>query len=86
MKTTYKRIRMNSYSFPDTVPITDNARDLIQRILNNDPSRRPTVDEILQHPWISSEGTIPRTLPPSTLACPPSQTFIRQYQTSPGTT
>ena len=52
VKTTYKRIRNNSYSFPENVPITDTAKDLVQRILNNDPARRPTIDEILSHPWI----------------------------------
>ena len=77
VKTTYKRIRMNNYTFPENVTITDQARDLIQRILNNDPSRRPTVDEILMHPWLCGEGTIPKLLPPSTLACAPSATYIR---------
>jgi len=72
VKTTYRRIRMNNYSFPDTVPISDHAKDLVMKILNNDPSRRPTVDEILSHPWINNDGQIPRLLPPSTLACPPS--------------
>jgi polo-like kinase 1 len=38
---------MNAYSFPDQVAITDAARDIITQILNNDPSKRPTVDEIL---------------------------------------
>jgi polo-like kinase 1 len=47
VKTTYKRIRMNAYNFPDQVAITDAARDIITQILNNDPSKRPTVDEIL---------------------------------------
>ena len=47
VKTTYKRIRMNAYNFPDQVHITDAARDIITQILNNDPSKRPTVDEIL---------------------------------------
>lgn len=56
VKTTYKRIRMNNYTFPENVQITDSARDLITRILNNDPSRRPTVDEILCHPWITNEN------------------------------
>lgn len=70
---------MNNYSFPETVQISDHARDLITKILNNDPSRRPNVDEILMHPWLNNEGSIPRTLPPSTLACPPSHTYIRQF-------
>eukprot|EP00347_Sterkiella_histriomuscorum_P000652 403375018 len=79
VKTTYKRIRMNAYSFPENVPISDAARDLITKILNNDPSKRPTVDDILNHEFISNGGTIPRLLPASTLACPPSSTYIRQF-------
>jgi polo-like kinase 1 len=46
VKTTYKRIRMNAYNFPDNVAISDSARDLITKILNNDPAKRPTIDEI----------------------------------------
>lgn len=83
VKTTYKRIRMNAYNFPDTVSITEPARDLITKILNNDPGKRPTIDEILQHSWINHEGTIPRLLPASTLACPPSSTYIRQFHPNP---
>lgn len=80
VKTTYKRIRMNNYSFPDNVTITDLARDIITKILNNDPSIRPSVDEIMCHGWINDGGTIPKCLPPSTLACPPSQTYINQFK------
>jgi len=79
VKTTYKRIRMNAYNFPDTGTISDSARDLITKILNNDPTKRPTVDEILQHEWMNNHGSIPRLLPASTLACPPSSTYIRQF-------
>ena len=79
VKTTYKRIRMNAYNFPENVAISDSARSLITLILNNDPSKRPTVDEILMHEWMNHLGTIPRLLPASTLACPPSSTYIRQF-------
>lgn len=79
VKTTYKRIRMNAYNFPENVAISDTARDLITKILNNDPAKRPTVDEILHHEWMNNLGTIPRLLPASTLACPPSTTYIKQF-------
>ena len=79
VKTTYKRIRMNAYNFPDNVPISDSARDLITQILNNDPAKRPSIDGIMMHDWINHSGTIPRLLPASTLACPPSSTYIRQF-------
>ena len=68
---------MNSYSFPENVPISDPAKDLITKILNNDPSKRPLIDEVLNHEFFNHSGTIPRLLPASTLACPPSSTYIR---------
>ena len=79
VKTTYKRIRMNAYTFPDNVQITDSARDLITKILNNDPAKRPSIDDLMAHEWLNHAGTIPRLLPASTLACPPSSTYIRQF-------
>ena len=60
VKTTYKKIRMNSYSFPDHVPISDFARNLITKILNLDPIKRPNLDEIIQHPFLNNGGSIPR--------------------------
>jgi polo-like kinase 1 len=80
VKTTYRRIRMNAYTFPEHVAISDAAKNLITRILTNDPSKRPNLDEILQHEFLNHGGSIPRLLPASTLACPPSGSYIRQYQ------
>jgi len=51
-KTTYKRILRVSYSFPSSVPISDEAKDLISKILVLDPSKRLTLDEIMQHPFM----------------------------------
>jgi len=79
VKTTYKKIRMNSYSFPEHVPLSDAAKSLITKILNLDPSRRPTLDEILEHPFLNHGGTIPKLLPVSTIACPPSASYIKQF-------
>lgn len=79
VKTTYKKIRMNSYSFPDHVPISEAAKSLIVKILNLDPSKRPTMDEILEHPFLNHGGTIPKTLPVSTLVCPPSASYVKQF-------
>lgn len=44
-----------------------------------DPLQRPTLEQILAHPFISHEGGIPENLPVSTLACPPSATYLRQF-------
>lgn len=79
VKTTYRRIRMNAYTFPDHVHISDSAKDMITKILTNDPAKRPSLDELLMHDFLNNEGSIPRLLPASTLACPPSATYIKQF-------
>ena len=43
VKSTYEKIRKNIYRFPDHIPISDDARDLISWILNGDPTNRPTL-------------------------------------------
>ena len=79
VKATYRRIKQNSYSFPDHINISDAARDLITRILNGDPKRRPNLDEIMAHSFLNHGGTFPKQLPQSFLACPPSAQYVRQF-------
>jgi calcium-dependent protein kinase len=40
--------------FPEAYPVSDNARDLIRRLLEMDPALRLTAGEVLEHPWIAS--------------------------------
>eukprot|EP00826_Nyctotherus_ovalis_P046602 TRINITY_DN5285_c0_g1_i26.p1 TRINITY_DN5285_c0_g1~~TRINITY_DN5285_c0_g1_i26.p1 ORF type:complete len:218 (-),score=50.14 TRINITY_DN5285_c0_g1_i26:686-1339(-) len=79
VKATYRRIKANAYSFPDRVTISSNARDLITKILNLDPARRITVDAIYDHPFFHNGNSIPKLLPASTLACPPSSSYMKQF-------
>lgn len=79
VKTTYRRIKMNAYSFPDHITISDPAKSLISKILNLDPSKRPTLDDILEHPFLHMGNAIPKLLPASTLACPPSASYVKQF-------
>jgi polo-like kinase 1 len=44
VKTTYNRIRMNAYSFPDHVKLSEESISLITQILRSDPTRRPGLD------------------------------------------
>ncbi len=37
--------------------ISDEAKDLLHGLLNKDPNKRLTIDEILNHPWLKSEET-----------------------------
>jgi polo-like kinase 1 len=43
VKTTYKKIKACNYAFPEHVTISDNAKNLISKILVLDPSKRPTL-------------------------------------------
>ncbi len=79
VKATYKRIKACQYSFPEHATISDNAKNLITKILVLDPSKRPTLDEIMLDPFMTADP-IPRTMPRSTLACPPAKNFAEQYQ------
>ena len=35
--------------------ISQEARDLLKGLLNKDPSKRLTIEEILNHPWLKKE-------------------------------
>ena len=66
VKSTYQRIRDNAYAFPESLYISSAAKNLIQSILRHDPKSRPTVFDIINHPWfISNGGSLPPLLPQS---------------------
>ena len=79
VKETYKRIKSGNYSFPEHAIISEPAKDLIQSILVLDPYKRPKLDEILAHDFFNMGVSIPKTMQQSTLACPPSLSYIKQY-------
>ena len=81
VKSTYKKIRMNSYSFPDHVQISESAKNLIKLILIGDPGNRPSLEQIKNHDFFNNGpgGSVPKTLPQSLLACPPSNEYIKQF-------
>lgn len=69
VKSTYKRIRANSYEFPDTIPISSAAQHLISSILHRDPHARPTLDQMAKHNFFSRVA-IPPCLPCSVFDVP----------------
>ena len=79
VKETEKRIKMGNYSFPENAVISEPAKDLIQSILVLDPHKRPKLEEILEHDFFHIGINIPKTMQQSTLACPPSLNYIRQF-------
>ena len=59
---TPRRIRDNEYEFPNDSSISTHVQELIQQILTPDPSKRPTLHEIVDHLFFT-EGTVPSCLP-----------------------
>jgi len=76
VKTTYNRIRKNTYSFPEG--ISPQAKHLISLILQLDPNSRPPVTYLLSHEFFKM-NSLPPTMPISTLAVPPSEKFLQNY-------
>ena len=65
VKTTYKRIKDNHYSFPlpsqkTYKPVSPAAKSLISRILCTEPSRRPTVREMREDVFFSQSPVMDR--------------------------
>jgi len=65
VKATYKRIISNEYHFPSHVHVSDSAKDLITLMLQSNPSDRPNLHEIIEHPFSRIE--MPESLPLSVL-------------------
>lgn len=68
LKETYLRIKNNEYSIPKHInPV---ASSLIKKMLQPDPSARPTIHELLNDEFFTS-GYIPARLPITCLTIPP---------------
>lgn len=52
--TTYELIRTCTYKFPSHV--SNSAKDLISKLLQIDPSKRPSLMQALQHPFFQKHG------------------------------
>lgn len=70
VKSTYKRIKENIYSIPESLGLSSNAIELIGSILNSDPAKRLSLDEIRSHPFFDAK--IPRALTSHALISTPT--------------
>ena len=51
----------------DGVKISDDTKDLLNSILSYDPSKRPSAEDILKHPFFKNKLTEDHQLPPDKL-------------------
>lgn len=79
VKATYSKIKSCNYTFPETVPLSKVTTNFIAKMLQRDPARRSTLDELLSDDFFTL-SSFPKTMPMSTLACPPNSQFLKQYK------
>ena len=83
-KENYDNIKRAKVRYPRN--FSAEAKDLIRFILNPDPDLRPSIDDILAHPFFTepSDGiplrVLPRSFPRTILNYPLSQEFIKSLQ------
>ncbi|XP_075154732.1 MAP kinase-activated protein kinase 2 [Haematobia irritans] len=58
-----KRIRTGQYDFPNPEwkNVSQSAKDLIKGMLNVDPSKRLTIEEVMRNKWIAQYTEVPQT-------------------------
>lgn len=78
VKETYKRIKINSYKFPDHILISQDAKDLIKSLLIIDPKMRLKIDDIKKHSFMT-RLPIAKSLPNSVCVSPPDSSFVKSY-------
>uniref|UniRef100_A0A7N0VJ49 Protein kinase domain-containing protein n=1 Tax=Kalanchoe fedtschenkoi TaxID=63787 RepID=A0A7N0VJ49_KALFE len=54
---TFRRIKKIDLTFPESPPVSAEAKDLISRLLVRDSSKRLSLQKILKHPWILNNTT-----------------------------
>jgi len=63
VKSTYRLIKANSYSFPSSVHVPEKGKALIRKILQHRPEMRPSLGEILNDPFLSPNKPADAHLP-----------------------
>ena len=77
VKETYKKIQENNFSFPNHIYISEEGRDLIEKILVMNPSDRLNLEGMRAHPFMNNVK-IPKCMPQYTVNFPPNSVFYRK--------
>lgn len=63
----YRLIKKGEYDFPAPywTDVSDSAKDLITKLLQVDPKKRLTAEEVLKHPWVQGSTAKKEAFPSS---------------------
>ncbi|KDN52887.1 Pkinase-domain-containing protein [Tilletiaria anomala UBC 951] len=75
----YEKIKRNEYEIPADSTISSHARELIAQILTPNPAERPTLIQIMDHPWFYA-GAVPSSLPASACRKMPVLPYVSPEQ------
>lgn len=78
VKQIYRKILRNQYVLGEESGVSREAANLIRRILVARPEERPSLEEILEDPFMT-RNPYPPLMPISTLSLPPSPVYLSQY-------
>ncbi|XP_034242432.1 death-associated protein kinase related-like [Thrips palmi] len=80
---TFCNISQCRLDFPDDLfeDVSDNAKDLMRKLIVKDPKHRLSASECLQHHWFAGQGRVDLVLAPSTTTTPstPSTPPVRRH-------
>lgn len=79
LKETYLRITENNYTLPPS--LSSAAKNLIRRCLNPEPTKRPSLQDILSDEFFTC-GYLPRNLSPTCCTSPPKFPSYSRYNGS----
>ena len=74
---TLKKIKENEFYFPSQITLSFQAKDFISRILVTDPNKRPSIYDILDHPFIINTQHALKIVTDNILNSPNSQDSIK---------
>lgn len=55
----YDEIRDAPLRFPRSTPVSPQLAELLYALLAKDPAQRPTMPQIMAHPWVTHGGAAP---------------------------
>ena len=77
-KEIHKKVQNGEFKFPKDTPISEEAEDLITKLLFQNPQKRPVLEEIVIHPFFQ-KNKLPRILPRSSLKEAPDYNYLKDY-------
>lgn len=79
VQTTYDKIRSNTYHIHPSM-MSEDAKGFIEWILVSDPGERPSLNQLLWHPFMNAQTLIPRTMDPELLKSAPPPELIKEWE------